>query len=86
MILQLNNTKYGNIKKMVFDIREAVKVLNTYVDKTGLCSSEMDYGFGVVTDERKILCEISYNGKIVEMSERERDNDLIISIKGEFIK
>ena len=72
MKLNLNNTRNNNVSARVETILEAVKYINKYVDTTGLASSEMDCGFGELTDENtgKIIATISYNGMVIEMEER----------------
>ncbi|MFA6023551.1 MAG: hypothetical protein WC781_05675 [Candidatus Pacearchaeota archaeon] len=54
----------------VKDIFDAVKTLNKFVDKAGIKSSDMDFGFGNVLLNNKQICEISYNGMVINMEER----------------
>jgi hypothetical protein len=81
MELILDNTRFGKVRFGVKDIDQAIKTLNTYVNKTSLTSSEIDCDFGSVyadTNSDKKIAEISYNGQIIELTHREEREDLVI--------
>jgi hypothetical protein len=81
MELILDNTIFGKVRFGVKDIAQAVKTLNTYIEKTRIASSEMDCDFGSVyadTNSDKKIAEISYNGHVIELIRREEREDLEI--------
>jgi hypothetical protein len=71
--IKLNNTRAGEVIKHARsgDLLECVKILNNYVEDTNLGSSEMDIGFGDVLDDNdELICNISYNGLIINFERR----------------
>ena len=70
MKLKLNTFSRGKKEVEVKDIFEAVKTLNNFIDKEFIPSSDMNKGFGDVILDKKKICEISYNGMVIDMEKR----------------
>jgi hypothetical protein len=73
MILKLNNMRDNGAERTaeVTDLIDAIKTLNTFVDDLNLGFSELDCGFGdLFEDWGEKVCEISYNGLVINMEKR----------------